>query len=265
MAVEYAITPLVIAWGLQREMSRFTYLNNYGVKFDIPYLAFLVQGPNLNLLVDTACSADDYQRWIKPADRPLIAAGETFKDVVDADPIERVLAKHSLTLDDIHVVFQTHLHWDHCLNTIKFPRSRVLFQRAELEDLPCHPFYRFTFAPDEFYDNLQRSLALEVLDGNSTIADGLDVIFTPGHTAGGQSLAVRTSQGRFVIAGLCTINKNYHLTDQEQQRLGYPIIPPGSHKDVVRSYESCLRLKEIGGANILPLHEPSLAQRGTIK
>ena len=71
----YTITPLVIARGVGREMSRFTYLNNYGVKFDIPYLAFLIQGSDLNVLVDAACSADDYKRWIKPADADALHLG----------------------------------------------------------------------------------------------------------------------------------------------------------------------------------------------
>lgn len=264
MPTEYAITPLVIARGIQREMSRFTYLNNYGVKFDIPYVAFLVQGNDRNILVDAACSAEDYKRWIKPPDaEALQLGGETFRDVEDVTPIEAALDGHGLALDDIDTLVQTHLDWDHCMNTIKFTKSRIVIQRSELDDQPVHPLYRNAHAPEEIYDRY-RSLRLDVIDGDHHLADGLDLVYTPGHTAGGQSLVVRTRQGPWIIAGLCTTDANYHLSEEERRDLGYEVIPPGMHIDAVQAYESVLKVREIGGDQILPLHEPGLAARGTI-
>lgn len=34
MPMEYTITPLIVARGIHREMSRFTYLNNFGQKIE---------------------------------------------------------------------------------------------------------------------------------------------------------------------------------------------------------------------------------------
>ncbi len=261
----YTITPLVIARGVGREMSRFTYLNNYGVKFDIPYIAFLIQGSDLNVLVDAACSADDYKRWIKPADADALhLGGETFRDVEDVTPIEAALGQRGLALDDIDILVQTHLDWDHCMNTLKFSASRVVIQKSELEDQPVHPLYRNAHAPDAIYDRFKQ-LRLDVVDGDHHLADGLELLLTPGHTTGGQSLVVRTNSGNWIIAGLCTTNDNYHLSEELRTQLGYEVIPPGMHTDAVVAYESVLKLRDIGGDRILPLHEPSLEQLGTIQ
>ncbi len=264
MPTEYAITPLVIARGIQREMSRFTYLNNYGVKFDIPYVAFLVQGGGRNILVDAACSAGDYKQWIKPESEALQLGGESFQDVVDVTPIEQALQNHGTSIDDIDILVQTHLDWDHCMNTLKFQKARVVIQEAELQDQPVHPLYKNAHAPTEIYDEF-RKLRLDIVDGDHNLADGIDLVLTPGHTAGGQSVVVRTSQGPWVIAGLCTTNANYFLDEEEQKRLGYEVIPPGTHIDAIQAYNSVLKVREIGGRRILPLHEPSLETLATIK
>ena len=47
----YTITPMVVAYGPQREKSRFTYMHNFGEKVDIPYVSWLLQGDGRNILV----------------------------------------------------------------------------------------------------------------------------------------------------------------------------------------------------------------------
>lgn len=264
MSAEYTITPLVVAYGLQREMSRFTYLNNYGQKIDIPYIAFLIQGAGRTILVDAGCSAEDYQQWIKPMTGGVLRlGGEAFKDVEDDTPIEHALQRHGLTVDDVDVLIQTHLDWDHCMNTLKFRKSRVVVQRSELEDLPVHPLYRNAHAPDAIYERY-KALNLEVVDGDVKLMEGLELLFTPGHTAGGQSVMVNTRQGPYVIAGLCTIFANYYVPEETQQVLGHRVIPPGMHISATQAYDSVERILKLGGERILPLHEPSLAKLGTI-
>lgn len=97
------------------------------------------------------------------------------------------------------------------------------------------------------------------------LVDGLDLLLTPGHTAGGQSIMVQTRQGPYVISGLCTTNDNYYVSNEEQRKLGYEVIPPGMHINAIEAYESVKRLREIGGDRILPPHEPSLVNLPAIK
>ena len=264
MSTEYSITPLVVAHGIHREMSRFTYLNNFGLKIDIPYVAFLIQSANINVLVDAGCSAEDYKRWIKPpGDEALHVGGEEFRDVEDATPIEEALKGRDLALDDIDILVQTHLDWDHCMNTLKFRKSRIVIQKTEIEDQPVHPLYRAAHPPNEVFDEYKK-LNLDVVDGDVNLLDGIDLLLTPGHTAGGQSLIVQTGQGPYVIAGLCTTFANYYVPEEDKKKLGYDVIPPGMHISAVDAYESVKRLREVGGDRILPLHEPSLATLNTI-
>ena len=55
--------------------------------------------------------------------------------------------------------------------------------------------------------------------------DGIEVLLTPGHTPGGQSVAVKTEAGKAVITGLCCNKENFLP--------GGGIIVPGVHLDVV--------------------------------
>jgi N-acyl homoserine lactone hydrolase len=260
----YRITPIIVATGPHREVSRFTYLNGFGDKVSIPYVAWLIRGGDVNVLTDTGCSADAYAQHIRPASGSLMVGGEQFADVVDVTPLDKGLAEHGLSYADIDVVIQTHLDWDHCMGTSAFTRSKVLIQKDELEDLPVHPLYSRTHAPEYVYHEI-RALDLQVVDGDYRIADGLEVIYTPGHTAGGQSVVVNTRLGTHVITGLCTLKANYYLSDEQKAELGYEVIPPGMHLDARVAYASVQRILQIGGDHVLANHDPSNAQLGTIQ
>lgn len=252
----YTITPLVVAMGLQREKSRFTYFNGYGEKIDIPYISWLIRGNGLTVLVDSGCSAEQYKRHIKPAQGALHIGGEEFKDVVDGTPLEEALAREGLTPDDIDIFIQTHLDWDHSMNTPLFKKARVLIQKSELDDHPGHELYRYAHVPEETFQEI-RKLNLEVIDGDMEIAPGLNILFTPGHTAGGQSVKVETKDGTYVISGLCTVLDNYYVKPEIVAEIGYDIIPPGTHLDARMAHASCKRIRDEAGENVLPPHEPS--------
>jgi N-acyl homoserine lactone hydrolase len=260
----FSITPIIVATGPHREMSRFTYLNHFGEKITIPYVAWLFRGKDLNVLADTGCSAEQYRRHVRGAFGTVSVGGEQFADVVDHTPLEKGLAEHGLGVDDIDVLIQTHLDWDHCMGTPAFKRSKILIQKDEIEDLPVHPLYTKTHAPDYIYDEI-KSLNLQVIDGDHEVADGLEVIYTPGHTAGGQSVVVNTKSGTHVITGLCTIKANYYVSEEEKRAMGYEVIPPGMHLDARVAYASVKRILDIGGANVIANHDPSNHHLGTIE
>ena len=260
----FSISPIIVATGPHREASRFTYLNDFGAKISIPYVAWLITNGELNVLADTGCSAEAYRQHIRPATGALMVGGEQFADVVDVTPLDRGLAEHGLAPSDIDIVIQTHLDWDHCMNTAAFKHSKVVIQRDELDDLPPHPLYTRTHAPEYIYDEI-KALDLDIVAGDHRIADGLEVIYTPGHTAGGQSVVVNTQSGTHVITGLCTVRANYYLSDEQKEELGYDVIPPGMHLDARVAYASVKRILEIGGEHVLANHDPSNVQLGTIR
>lgn len=252
----YSITPLVASYGPRREKSRFTFLHNFGQKIDLPYVSWLVQshGGGLNLLVDVGCSADEYRQHIKPSEAEHFRhAGEQFDDVVDLRPLDELLADRGLDTDDIDFIVLTHLDWDHCMNLPLFPSTRVIVQRREWDALPPHPFIASGFAPEYRYREMEE-WDLEFVDGDRVIAPGLDVLLTPGHTPGGQSVAIDTAQGRYIIAGLCTIWENYHPDEEVLKTAAYEVIPPGGHTDLFEAYNSVLRIRDLAGSRLLPVH-----------
>jgi hypothetical protein len=87
------------------------------------------------------CSAELYAQRVRPAGGPLMIAGERFQDVEDVEPIESRLAAHGLTPADVDVVVQTHLDWDHTMNTTKFPGARILsaVSGSRSPPIPCSP------------------------------------------------------------------------------------------------------------------------------
>lgn len=253
----YTITPLVVAMGLQREKSRFTYFNGYGEKIDIPYISWLIQGNDLNVLVDSGCSAEQYKTYIKPAQAALHIGGEAFKDVVDVTPLVEALAREGLTPDDINILIQTHLDWDHSMNTPLFKKARVIIQKNEIEDHPGHELYRYAHVPEGIFQKIRALEGLEIIDGDVEVAPGLSILYTPGHTAGGQSVRVETAEGVHVISGLCTILGNYYVAPETAVEIGYDVIPPGTHLDARTAQESCRRIRDEAGEKVLPPHEPS--------
>ena len=252
----FTITPLVMAYGPRREKSRFTFLHNFGEKIDLPYVSWLIQDRDrgLNLLVDVGCSATEYSDHIKPPGAEGFRhAGEDFDDVVDLRPLDLLLADHGLGADDIDFIVLTHLDWDHCMNLPLFPKAKVIVQRMEWEALPPHPFIASGFAPQYRYDEMAK-LAIDLTDGDQEIVPGLDVVFTPGHTPGGQSVSVATSQGSYIIAGLCTIWENYYPDPEVLATAKYEVIPPGGHTDLFDAYNSIVRIRDMAGPRLLPVH-----------
>jgi glyoxylase-like metal-dependent hydrolase (beta-lactamase superfamily II) len=258
----YTITPFVVAYGPKREKSRFTYMHNFGEKVDIPYVSWLIQGEGRTIVVDAGCSAEAYKEHIR-GDEPLMLAGEKFADVVDVKPIEGHFADRGLSFDDVDTFIQTHLDWDHCMNTSKFRKARILIQRAEWEKIPAHPLFKSTYAPAYVYEQIGR-LNVEFVEDDVEVAKGVQILFTPGHSPGGQSVAIDTDDGTYVIAGMCTIRDNFYPPEEVTRRADYAVIPPGMHIDPILCYESMLRILDVGKDKVLPFHDAAVMTMGTI-
>lgn len=257
----FTIEPLVVAYGPHREKSRFTYMHNAGVAVDIPYVSWLIKGKEFAALVDVGCSATDYTTHIRPVDRELVHVGQVFADVVDVKPITEHLADRGMKPSDIDVTVLTHLDWDHCMTMEPFADSEILVQRAEWDTTPSHEMFATSFAPPEHYRRIEE-MGLTRLEGDHTVAEGFDLVLTPGHTHGGQSAVVATTRGTFVIAGMCVLKENFYPSAEEREH--FQVIPPGGHTDLFQSYETMLKIKEIGGENVLPLHMTEAFDMGRI-
>ncbi|MBA7619780.1 hypothetical protein ES703_27121 [subsurface metagenome] len=152
--------------------------------------------------------------------------------------------------DDIDLVIQTHLHWDHCANTSKCQKAKVLVTEDELRfALAPHPITGLSYKKD-----LLQDLNFVLVSGQYEVAPGIELIPAPGHSPGTQAVAINTEQGKAVITGFCCLRENFE--PPEEVRKIMPVITPGTHLNAVDAFESTLRIK--GLADILiPMHDPS--------
>ena len=204
---------------------------------DYHYVWYL-EGPRENYLVDAGVTTE---RFIS----------RNFR-TTHIQTLEEGLQKLGLDVGDIDYIILTHSHYDHSANLRKFPRAKAIIQEAELEQIR-HPFaYSQPRLPKDF-EQLFEGVRFEVVKGDTRIDDRIDLLFTPGHTAGGQSVAVKTAQGTAVITGFCCQRENFD-PPAEFKAKGFPFTIGASHFHPVELYESTRRIIELADV-IIPCHE----------
>jgi glyoxylase-like metal-dependent hydrolase (beta-lactamase superfamily II) len=136
-----------------------------------------------------------------------------------------------VTPDEIDIVINTHLHFDHCgWNThyrdgkavATFPRARYFVQKGELEHAhEQHERDRVSYLTDN-YDPLVESGQMTLLEGDAEIAPGISVRVFPGHTRDMQVVVVR-SAGTAVCYASDLIPTTHHL--DPTWVMGYDLYP----------------------------------------
>ena len=163
------------------------------LKFDAPYLAFLLLRGDRAILIDTGISEKfivDGKAW-----GGLPAQG-------GAEFLTASLAQVGVAPQDVDTVIFTHLHNDHAGNNHLFPDAQFIFQKDEwdtlLSPLPVMQL-RKDYDPEIIGD--LRNLNCALVEGDLDLPGGIRLIKTPGHTPGSQSIAVETSQGPRILVG----------------------------------------------------------------
>lgn len=209
----------------------FTYLRYHGEKVETPIYAWLIMGGEEPILVDPGCSAEEFRKY------SFLPTG--FKEI---SPIEDSLRGMGISTKDIMTVIITHMDADHITNAKKFMHARLIVQEAELRFARNpHPLFA-----KKYHQHLYDGLKFVTIEGDIEIIPGVEVIFTPGHTAGTQSVVVTTKRGKAVIAGFCTIEENFS---------GQEDIIPANHFDPFQAYESIIKVRKIADI-IIPVHSP---------
>jgi glyoxylase-like metal-dependent hydrolase (beta-lactamase superfamily II) len=100
--------------------------------------------------------------------------------------------------EDVTIVVNTHLHFDHCGNNPLFKNAKFIIQTEEL---------RYAYAPDRYMrvSYLRDFFDFEAdylrLNGKYTLDDEIQIIPTYGHTIGHQSVIVPWHGKNIVYAG----------------------------------------------------------------
>lgn len=162
--------------------------------------ALLVCTGRENVLIDTGIG----QKWDSRMRERYGIAHET--DILSE------LAKRDLVPDDINVVINTHLHFDHAgTNTLErdgravptFPLARYIVQRGEFEHASSpHERDRASYIRDDFVPVAEAD-QFDLIDGEAEIVEGIRVIKVAGHNRDLQCVRI-DSEGEtaFIFADL---------------------------------------------------------------
>lgn len=117
------------------------------------------------------------------------------------------LAALGLFPQDIHMVINTHLHFDHAGGNTEleagrprpqFPKAKYLSQRQEWEDAQSpHERNRASYL-EENYAPVEEAGLLELADGDFLVEPGLKVFRSGGHTRGHQCVMIE-SEGKSAV------------------------------------------------------------------
>jgi N-acyl homoserine lactone hydrolase len=202
------------------------------------HFVWYLEGPRENYLVDAGVTAERF-------------SSRHFK-TTHIQTVDEGLQKLGLDMGDIDYIILTHSHYDHTSNLRRFPRAKAIIQEAELEQIR-HPFpYTQPRLPKDF-EQLFEGVRFEVVKGDTKIDDQIDLLLTPGHTAGGQSVAIKTAEGTAVITGWCCKQENFD-PPAEFKAKGFPFTISSSHVHPMELYESTRRVIDLADV-IIPCHE----------
>lgn len=150
-------------------------------------------------------------------------------------------------VEDIDKVINTHLHFDHCGgNTLKnekgevvptFPRAQYVIQKGEWEDA-LHPNERdkASYLGENFLP-LEKSGQLYLVDGDTKIDEGVELVLAPGHTACHQCVKIQ-SRGKtlFYLGDMVPTSVHVRLS----YVMSYDLFPVETLKSKKRFYEQAL-------------------------
>lgn len=219
-----------------------------GVKIVSPIIMYLIKGRDKLVLVDTGASDEE---WARKYHHPI-------RQTEEMKPFH-ALKNLGISPEDIEIVVNTHLHWDHCFNNELFTKAKIYVQKKEMQyalsPLPPHYLYYESYQIGlypKWLKSLDRCVALE---GDTSLLDGIELVTLPGHTPGFQGVLVNTEQGRYLISGDCTA-----LFENWEGNSRYKHIPSGIHYSLPEYYETFEKMERICDF-LLPGHDQKVFEQ----
>jgi len=169
------------------DKSFLVYMKYMGQPYNAALKPLLILTPKKKILVDTGVGElpEKYQKLFNVKRK-------------SQENLRAQLAQHGLRHDDIDIVVNTHLHFDHCGNNELFKNAKVIVQADE---------YRYAFEPDRFQqaaymrELFDIKIDYEHVHGERQIDDDVFVVPTSGHSIGHQSVIVKADGKNYVYCG----------------------------------------------------------------
>ena len=157
------------------------------------------------------------------------------------------LRHYGLRTEDIDIVIDTHLHFDHCGGNTRmekdrvvpsFPNARYIVQKGEFEHA-MHPNERdrASYFPENFAP-IETAGMFTLLEGDGVIVPGVEVIRVPGHNADMQCVKF-TGGGKTAFLFADLVPTAAHLPIP--WIMGYDLYPMTTLENKKRWIPECVR------------------------
>jgi N-acyl homoserine lactone hydrolase len=160
-------------------------------RIDAPVWSALLRTPEGSILFDTGLHPVHVER-----PEATYGPSPSMDVTMNAeDAIVPRLAAIGVKPDDVTIVVNSHLHFDHAGNNRAFPNATFVVQAEQLAYAKGKPNF-----PAIYWDD--PALRYMPASGRARVAAGVEVVPTPGHAPGHQSLVVDLAEtGRIVLCG----------------------------------------------------------------
>jgi N-acyl homoserine lactone hydrolase len=184
-----------------------------------PIPGYVIQtDEGINILVDTGLPYSAPDNLEGPAGLQL--------EMNEADHVVNQLGRIGLRQDDIDLLVCTHFDADHAGNHELFPTAELIVQRRHYE-IARAGYPRFAVMRDH-WDH--PSLRYRLIDGDTVLVPGVELIETSGHVPGHQSVLVRLPETGPVILAIDAIADHFMLDPDSR-----PIHPTDEDEIGVRA------------------------------
>ncbi|TCP68323.1 quorum-quenching N-acyl homoserine lactonase AiiA [Baia soyae] len=161
-----------------------------GKLIEMPVWSFLLETSDGPILIDTGMpdsfvNNPDYYKGTK-------REGRVVPNMSDGDRIINVLKRVGYRPEDIQALISSHLHLDHAGGNGHFHQAPIFVQKAELDAAIGNHDY----APQEC---ILPDLPYQAIEGDYEVRPGVQILFTPGHSPGHQSVLVKTEKSGYVL------------------------------------------------------------------
>jgi glyoxylase-like metal-dependent hydrolase (beta-lactamase superfamily II) len=213
----------------------------------IPVPCYVIETAEERILVDTGlhpAAVDDPGAFYESPETMSLFEFELEQDVTE-----------QIDVSSLTRVVLTHLHFDHAGALTMLPSSvPIVLQRREWQAGRDTAAVKRNFLNPRDYDVEERRLVL--VDGDhDLLGDGsIELLLTPGHTPGHQSVRV----GERLVIGADVTHFAATLTDERF---------PAFADNFAAQADSARRLRALreGGARVLPGHDPDVLASGPVE